>query len=294
MPTEIASRQLWSECLEELIAVHPWPPTVRFLVADWLPQTLLQDWSVKHARYVTTVTPKLDMPGLPLELLAHLPGTGPGFEFRRLFVQLCTAASTGQVAQIPRLAHSALRIAEAQGWFALGSAVHLLLGGGLAASGQTREVLEAYRSARQMARKVTDPSGPKMAVTAALAEGGALLEAGDYRAARNVYLEAAREADEGAQTMSSMDAHRMASYCAEADGDLENAWEDAQAAVRIARDLPSDARRDSTLPALLTRMEEMARKPEMMVRNVSVERECRELLGSEWTGVLDRTRSLLS
>ena len=53
--------------------------------------------------------------------------------------------------------------------------------------------------------------------------------------------------------------------------------------------LTLDARLD-----LLNRMQELARKPEMMARNLNVERECQELLGNEWTGILDRTRTLLS
>jgi tetratricopeptide (TPR) repeat protein len=235
------------------------------------------------------------MPGLPLELIAHLPGTGPGFEFRRIFVQLAAAASTGQFAQIPSLARRALSITDAQGWFALAATVHLLVGGAMAASGQSKEVLESYREARRLARQISDPSGPKMAVTSAMAEAGALMGQGQYREARQIYLEAARDADHGAEAMSSMDARRMASYCAEQNGDFDAAWDDAQAAVSAARNLEGEARRDSTLPALLHRMQEMARQPELRARNLTsgVERDCQSLLGLQWTGVLDRTKSLL-
>ncbi len=294
LPSEIASRELWIECMNALVASGPWPPSVRVLVPDWLPETLLQDWSVKHSSVVATVTPKLDMPGLPLELLAHLPSTGPGFEFRRLFVQLGAAASSGQITQIPGLAHRAMMLATDQGWFALAATVQLLVGGALAATGQSDKVLEAYRSARQLAAKIDDPTAPKVAVTSAMAEAGALLTDGQFREARQVYLEAARAADQGEDAMSSMDAHRMASYCAESSGDLDQAWDDAQAAVVVARNMEGETRRDSTLPALLHRMEEMARRPEMMARNLNVQRECEELLGNQWKGVIDHTKTLLS
>ncbi len=294
LPSEIASRELWIECLDALLQVPDWPASVRIIVPDWLPETILHDWSIEHSAFVENVTPRLDMPGLPLELLAHLPGTGPGFEFRRLFVQLGAAAGTGQLALVSQLADKALCIATEQGWYALAATVQLLVGSVALGAGDSQQVLAAYRSARQMAAKIEDPTGPKVAVTSTFAEAGALLGDGEYDKARRVYREAAEQADASEETFSSLEARRMASYCSEANGDFDEAWREGQEALQLAQQLESAARVDSTLPALLHRLQEMAARPEGIAGNVNIDQQCADLLGTEWTGVLERTRKLLS
>jgi hypothetical protein len=294
LPKEVQSQNAWLHCLDQLMQTSSWAKEVRVLLVDWKPNQFLNDWAANNAARVQSVSPKLDMPGLPLELLAHLPGSGAGFDFRRLFVQLTSAAGCGNFALVPALAQQALAIATRQNWHALAATVQLILGGAMAAMGQDDKVLQAYRDARQLASKIQDPTGPKMAVTSAMAEAGALLSGGKFREARQVYLEAAREADRGVESLSSMDARRMASYCAECNGDVDQAWQDAQSAVQAARKLEPNARQNSTLPALLHRMQELARRPEMAVRNINIERECAELLGNQWTGILHQTRTLLS
>ena len=293
LPKEIASPQAWIDCLQPLLQISPWPPSVRVVVADWLPVPILDDWSSRNQALVHSVTPRLDMPGLPLELLAHVPGTGPGFEFRRLFVQMGAAASTGQTAMLNRLAQRALKIATDQSWSGLAAAVHLLVGSA-SASSDPKQALQAFRQARQLAAKVNDPSAPKIAITSAFAEAGTLVAGGDFRQAHGVYTEVARQADESGEVLSGLEARRMASYCSEQNGDFDAAWNEGMAAVQLGKKLDADARSNSTLPALLHRLKEMSGRPELLSRGQSLDQHCAELLGNEWTSVLSRTKTLLA
>ena len=294
LPSAIQTIEQWREAVEEIVEHKAIPESVRFIVPDWLPGAIFADLAIQRASLITTRRPVLDMPGLPLEILSHLPISGPGSEFRLLFTQLAAAATAGNMVALAAYAERALAIAVSNQWHGLVASVYLLVGSARAATADSNEVLETYRKAKRTAEQIQDPSRLKVLTVATLAEAGCQVENGHYREARQTYLEAARTADQNADALQSMDAHRLASYCAECNGDFEAAWHDAQEALRFAKDIPAESRQSSTLPALLHRMQVMSGTPNLRNQSWNFERECQDLLGGNWNSILTNTASLLS
>ena len=98
------------------------------LLLDAVDTPVLEPLAHAEPVLVKTVPADLDMPGAMLELVRSIPGSGPGFTFRRLFVALTNAAAQGALHAASQAAKAALAIAEKQGWPQMQVAVHMALG----------------------------------------------------------------------------------------------------------------------------------------------------------------------
>ncbi len=287
LPPTIDDQKLWQDWLHELARVSYWPTNVRVLLADWLPALTLQNWATDHDTVVVSQRPALDMEGLPIEILAHLPGSGPAFEFRRLFVQMGSYASRGRLDQVKILSTMALAIGSAQGWYSLSAAVEMLVAGALMSKGKHEPAIQSYRQARELSMKAlaTDPSRPKTVITTNLALSGSLVGQGKYEEARKYYYEAAKIADEVNEPFAAFESRRMASYCSEQMGDLPTALQDGRNAMALLDQMPSEQRMQSTAPHLALRLTEMAGRPELAQQAKSIEQLCNQSLAGDWRAV---------
>ncbi len=287
MPPAIDDQKHWQRWLHELARVSYWPSSVRVLVADWLPALPLNAWANEFDKVVVSQRPVLDMDGLPLEILAHIPGSGPAFEFRRLFVQIGSYANRGRLDQVKILSTLALAIGSAQGWHSLSAAVEMLVAGAFMTKGKHEPAIQSYRQARELALKAsaTDPSRPKTVITSNLALSGSLVGQGKFEEARKYYYEAAKVADEANDTFAAFESRRMASFCSEQLGDHQTALQDGRDAMRILESMPADDRLQSTAPHLALRLTEMAGRPELAQQAKSIERLCNQSLVGDWRAV---------
>ncbi len=287
MPASIEDREQWIAWLHELARVSYWPASVRVLIADWIPALPLKAWASDYDKLVVSHHPVLDMQGLPQEILAHLPGVGPGFDFRRLFVQLGTAASRGRLNQVKIFAAQALIIANAHGWYSLAAAVEMVVAGAFSSAGKDDSAIQSYRQAREVAMLANskDPSRLKTVITTNFALSGSLVGQGKYDEARKYYYEAAKLADEADDSFAAFESRRMASYCSEQLGDHKSALKDGQEAMRLLESVPPDDRLQSTAPHLALRLTEMSGRPELAKQAKSIEQLCNNTLAGDWRSV---------
>jgi tetratricopeptide (TPR) repeat protein len=289
MPPVISIHEDWIKWLNELASVSYWPSSVRVLVADWLPELRLNKWASEHSEVIVSQKPVLDMPGLAQEILAHLPGSGPGFDFRKLFIQIGASASEGNLNQVRLYADQALGIAKLQGWNSLGVAVQMMVAGALVAKGEGEKSVNIYREARELALASApeDPSRNSTIITSCLALSSSLVGQGKFDEARKYYYEASKFADESNDVFTSFDSRRMASYCSEQLGDYKKALHEGQEAMRVLESMEPDERLQSTAPHLATRLMELAGKPELAKEARSVEQLCNNTLQGDWRAIAD-------
>ncbi len=294
MPESIEDRDRWMETLDEAFTAHQWPASVRIIVMDWTPYTMLQNWSESKGKRVMTFSPVLDIQGLPLEILSQLKTTGPGAEFRSLFVQLSAAANGGAVQRVQNIAERAIRVALDNQWFALVAAVRMVVGSTMSTSGDAQMAAEMFKQARAAAHtiSVTDISRVQMMLVSGLSEAGNKLAGGEYREARNMYNAASKVASEAKNPNMAFESHRMACFCAQQSGDFEDAWFHAKQALATAKNLDSHAKRHSTVPHFMTDLERLAKRPGEQARNFDFERECQQVLGVHYHKALDAVRKL--
>jgi tetratricopeptide (TPR) repeat protein len=273
MPPVISNREEWMNWLNELASVSYWPSSVRVLVADWLPELRLNTWAADHSDVIVSQKPVLDIPGLAQEILAHVPGSGPGFDFRKLFVQMGAAASDGQLNQVRKVAEQALGIAKQQGWNSLGVAVQTVLAGALLAKGESDQSIKVYREARDlaMAAATDDPSRTSTIIISNFALSSGLVGQGKY--------------DESQDEFASFESRRMASYCSEQLGDYRAALQEGQDAMRMLESIEPDDRLQSTAPHLALRLTEMALKPELVKEAHAIEQLCNSTLQGDWRAI---------
>jgi len=292
MPPSIDDHKLWQTWLHELARVSYWPSNIRVLLADWLPAVPLQAWAKEHVKVVVSHRPVLDMEGLPLEILAHLPGSGPGFDFRNLFIQMGNSASHGRTQQVATMAEKALAIAKGQGWPCLAACVEVLLAGAFMAAGQSERSIQSYRAALELAKQapVTDPSRLTTYLSTNLALSGSLVGQGKFSEARDLYREAAKLADQADDKFAAFESRRMNSYCSEQLNDYKQAFQEGQEALLALERMPQEARLQSTGPHLLQRMMELSNRPEIVQDDRQLHQLYSRVMTADWRSLAQATQ----
>jgi tetratricopeptide (TPR) repeat protein len=282
-PADIADPLAWRDWLGRLVRAGL-PGQVRVTVLDSVAAPALERLIRAEPGLVAAVRPELDLPDAYLELVREVKGTGPGHAFRRLFVGLTNAAERGDVLQAEKVGRVALAVAEREGWAALAGAVHLALGAVRLAAGGCEPALTSFRAAAAAAAQAVaaqDPGGPKLALNARFAEGAALLSAGRFAEAAQVYETAAPAAAAIPDHLLTLEAWRMAGYCHEQAGAASAAWRCGEQALDAGGLLDDTLRPHSTLPQAADGLLRLAEQPPYCERAGAVRRRLAELIGTD-------------
>ena len=249
-PQQIASPFAWAAWLRALVN-SDLPGNVRLMVIDRADAPMLDELANSLPGLVVTVRPELDMPEAIAELVSKAGGSGPGVEFRRLFVELTRLAEKGNLPVINRKAQAALEIANREKWPALAVAVQSLVAAVHLRAGRTADAVTSYRAAAQSAEAAgeqRDPAGAKLLVQARFGEAAALLYQGSFAEAAQVYEQTAPVAQEAGESLMVLEAWRMAGYCHEQARNTGRAWLTYNRALDVAEKLEPETRQHSTLP----------------------------------------------
>ena len=224
------------------------------------------------------------MPGAMMELVRLVPGSGPGFTFRRLFVALTNAAAQGDLQAAGRAARSALAIAEKQGWPHMQVVIYMAHGAAYLGAKKNAEALACYRNAGvagAAAAAQGDPTGPKLVLQSKLAEGAALVSDEQHAEAAKLYEDAAELAEQQQDHLMTIESWRMAAYCHELNKQIEQSWRCVYAALDAAEHLDAAARSSSTLPFVGQGMLRLVpeQHPEMAD---AIRARMHQLVGPEW------------
>lgn len=288
MPTRIDSPAAWARWVERLAAIAR-APEVRFVVLDARTHPLLLEPARRQAAVVRTVTPALDVPAMAEELSeqAGRLDTPPG-EFRHLYVQLTRAVSENDLARAERLAASAIRLAEREGWLHLVVAVHFVLAAGHQGRNDVTRAAQAYQSADQAATRLETRTpeefelGRSLRVKSRLALGGVLVVGGAPRLSAEVYEATAPMAEEVKDLPMVFECWRMASYAHEQDNKLDDAWRCGLAGMAVGRRLDPKQRASSTLPFLGVAMERLAKRGKYAAYRDGIDQQMCQLVGIGW------------
>lgn len=284
LPDAISDPGDWQDWLGELVQAGL-PETVRVTVVDRTEAPLLNELAESEPALVSTITPDLDMSGAMNELAKQAGGTGPGAEFRRLYVELTNLASKGDMELMNRKAEAALSIARQENWPALQVAVHLLLAATHLGAGRTDDSIGAYRAggeAAAEAQKQEDPSGGKLVVQCRFGEASALMADKRYDEAALVYEQTGPVAEEGEDYFMALEAWRMAGYCHQQTGDSESAWQRWLRALDAAEKLDESVRQNSTLPYVGEGLLRLARSYPYKDEADKVRARMAKLAGPDW------------
>ncbi|HKX28910.1 MAG TPA: tetratricopeptide repeat protein [Blastocatellia bacterium] len=249
-PESIADPAAWQAWLSGLLKAGP-ADRIRLTVVDRLDVPMLEELAAASPTLVMTVRPQLDMPGAISELVHQAGGSGPGVEFRRLFIELTNLVGSGNLEAINRKARAAIAIAGQEQWHSLAAAIHTLLAAAHLRAGRTEESVAAYRSAGQSAeaaRAEDDPAGVKLMIQSRFGEAAALLSAGRFDQAVQVYEQIVPLTREARESLMTLEALRMAGYCYEQLQQPPRAWRSYRQALDSAEELDETTRRNSTLP----------------------------------------------
>lgn len=292
IPSEIEDDKEYAQWLAQAAILAGPTPRLRFLVlmprgeAEAIAQSVV-DRAQGRAR---VETPDLNMPAA-LEALSRQAGElgSPGGRFRHLFVQLTNALGAGDLTQAERLASSALAVTQAQGWPSLAVAVHFALGGGALAAGRPQDAIPRYQAALDAARtavKAGAAEGSSLELRSQLAIASAQLRSGDYGTAAATYEHAAPLATAQSDLRMQLECWRMASFCHEAAGSPQRAWEHAQRALAVGQSMDTETRATSTLPYLGAALERLSKESLPGLTLDQVERRMGGLLGKGWRSEL--------
>jgi hypothetical protein len=249
-PSHIEDAGAFQRWLED--AVRGVSPTrIRFVVLDHRDAPALAGLVKRDPARVAAMTPALDMPAAFEELSAAAGRLDtPGGMFRHLFVQLSRAAAKGDMPSAESLGARAIEAAEKSGWHHLAAVVHFALGSTLLTRGEYPEAILRYRqadSSAEAAARAGEPSAPKIRLNARMAIGAALLSAGAFDEAADVYEATAPLAEAQGDKLLQMECWRMAGYSHERAGARERAKAAGEQALRVGEAMSGEERARSTL-----------------------------------------------
>jgi tetratricopeptide (TPR) repeat protein len=288
---EMIALVLWPKAVGEPKAFAEWlhraarvvPPRVRFVVVDRVEAPLLDSLNGPHVR---SVTADLDMQGALEELAADAPGrASAGGRFREAFVAMSTALARGELDVAREQADAALEIAREAGFDHLEAAVPFALAGGLFGfGGDVVGAIEQFQKAEQHAAAAPDSDwGPTLRGKAQLGLAGVLFGAEAWARAGEAYESAGALAGERQDSVTEVDALRMAAWSWERGGELEQAWATGLVGLGVAEEMTEEALERSTVPwlgELLLRLNADGARFEAEREHVALR--LAQLLGSGW------------
>lgn len=285
VPSAITDKERWNDWLQFMLQQNL-PEEVRLTTVDYSDELVLDQLAARNDSAVVTVRPNLDMAEAMKEI-ASTAGSGPGADFRRLFVDMAMSKSQ-DAASLQGKADAALQIAKANNWLSLQVAVYLLLGATHFKDGRNSEALASYEAAKQLSQTAdpkVDPAGTKLAVQSSFGKAAVLFSSGQYGEAAKAYEEAADAAKSGQDHHMTMDALRMASYCYQQDKKIDEAWTTGWAALEASEKIEKDTRQSggTTLPFLGQALLGIARsEPKYEDKVDAITTRMNELAGPDW------------
>ena len=280
-PQQVEDADGWKRWLETL-AESQLSTNLRFMVIERHETRVLDQLSEAHSDRIVTLQPDLDMPGAYVELVREIPGSGPGFTFRRLFIALTSAASVGNLPAAQQAGQRALKIATDQGWPQMQTVIHMALGSAFFAAGDTAAALKSYRGANEAIAGQDDPAAPKLDIQTRFAEAAMLIAEEEYEQAAEVYERIAPLAQEQEDHFALLESRRMAAYCRQQAGQYEQAWTEGHKALAAGELLDQATRADSTLSYVGQGLLQLIEERDYPKRSGDVRERMVELIGEDW------------
>ena len=227
------------------------PETIRLTLLDIRQDPALDLLCQAEPTLVYSEELELEMPEAMQELAEEPMRPGPGPHFRRHFVALLAAADKGDMDLLNKKATAAVGIAQKQGWHVLEASVYMAVGTANLNQQKLEFALKHFRQAADCSAAGTeggDPAGGRMFIQARFSEAAALLSAGQYAPAAEIYESVPPLAEAEGMPIFAVEGYRMAAYCHEVLQNQKTAWDFGLQALDAAEQLDEETRKNSTLP----------------------------------------------
>lgn len=250
LPADVSNGQHWADWLLRALQAGL-PERLRLVVVDSLDQPRLAALTPQRDARISLRRPAVDGLATAQETFAQEATVGPAGVFRQLLMAVVGLMERGTAGQVCTRAADALAFARRQGWPDQEVVLHTLVAGALLKEARHAEAVQAYRAARQSAMQALQaahPAGHKLVLQTWFGEAGAHLAAGDLAAAAGCYDTAAPLALEDRNPLMAVEAWRMGAFCHARNDDPAGAQQRSRQALALGRQLPPEARSQSTLP----------------------------------------------
>jgi tetratricopeptide (TPR) repeat protein len=268
------------------LAAEAIPASVRFMVLDSVRTPGLSGLAERYPALVHTVEPRLGMAGAYEQIVSEASGDGPGHDFRKYFVALTNAAGAGDIQRATVVASKAIEIANAQQWFYLVGATQMALGAAYFARKQLDETLQCYRAANAAIAGRPDDASQKLEIPTRMATGSVLIAAGRYGEAAVAFEDAAMKAVELKDLNSELECWRMAGWCYEQAGRVEESWVCGERSLDAGQKLDAEPRRMSNLSFSGQMLLRLTEKGAYRRRRSEIENRMADLLGPDWSAAM--------
>jgi hypothetical protein len=228
------------------------------MILDLVEQPAYEQLAALDDKLIWSQEPALDMPAAFVEI-SQAGGNldTPGGQYRHLYVQLGAAMKKGDMGKALALGEAALVIAREQDWFHMQAPIQFALAAGLNGAGRHEEAIARYWAA-ELAVSQGRVEGPEEAkavcdrlrLQARLGRASVLVSSRAWGAAAELYEETAPIADELEDDRAVLDCCRLASFCREREGNLDEAWRLGLLGLEKARTLDAETLQTSTFPYL--------------------------------------------
>ncbi len=253
-PSEVVDFADFSEWIDQL-SRFSWPNELRFLITDAKDFSAFDNFLVESNSVLTgfcsTIELQLDMENAISELMRKEIPEGPGKDFLLATSAITSMSSKKNMTGARRATDRAIAIATQEGWREQKVVAFAALAAGYLNASMPDEAVDEYDKAIKIARDMEnsdEPTGPRLVMMMTALRGTSLFSKDAYKDAAAAYLESYQAAQRVPDPIFEMDSLRMIALCNELSGDKGKAWEFGKEAMEVAKKIPAERRKETSLP----------------------------------------------
>lgn len=254
-PTAVKKPQEYAQWWEYACKVrrdYPknWNAKLKFLVLDNAAKPFLTETFTQNSDVAISQTPPLDFNGAARAVAEQANDGSDTGHFRLHLLDMNNAIGEQDKTKLEKSSEAAIAIAEKNRWLDMWATTLMTRGGGWLSFKVFEKAAKDYRQAQQVAAQGIEKQTPgcdKLLMQAMLFEGTAYFMADYLEHAARAYQNAAKKAEELKDTWICLEAWRMASLSMERHKQNEIAWQYANQAFAVGREMKAEEREQSTL-----------------------------------------------
>lgn len=259
-----------------------WNAKLKFLVLDSAEKPFLSSIFGQNSDVAVSQTPPLNFNAAARAVAEQANDGSDSGRFRLHLLDMNNAIGEQDTKKLETSSVSAIEIAEKNQWMDMWATSLMTRGGGWLSFKVFDKAVKDYRQAQQVATQGIEKHTPgceKLLLQAMLFEGTAYFMANYLEHAARVYQGAAKKAEELKDTWICLESWRMASLSMERNKQNDIAWQYANQAFAVGRDMKPEEREQSTLAFVGQAMLRIS--PNGQVKS-EVKNAFDRMLGEEW------------
>lgn len=253
-PTCIADveeyQKWWSTACMVKSRYQVWHEKIQWVVFDVVEQPLLSTIFEEHDSWAVTLVAPVDVQAALKDVAQEADDGSDGAQLRLHLLDMNEAIAAGDYKRLEQASLLALVIAEHNQWLDVWATLLMTRAAGWLNAKEHERAFQDYRQAQDMATqglKEGTPGCDKLLLQAMLCEGTTLFMADHLDRAAQSYEKTALKAQELDDKWLAIEAWRMASFSQERLNNKHEAWNFANQAFNIGREMTQEERELSTL-----------------------------------------------